>query len=97
MPIEFHSRWLIGTDRALTPGMRPCSAAQERRRPPAPSNLGLNGVARRQGNIFGFTLRKDLSRPQTWIPVETTVAVAVAAEAEAETQAGSDATVEVSA
>ena len=30
-------------------------------------NHGLNGVARRQGNIFGFTIRKDLAVTHEWI------------------------------
>ena len=30
-------------------------------------NRGLNTVARRQGNIFGFTIRKDLAEPHPWI------------------------------
>ncbi|MEJ2862445.1 class I SAM-dependent methyltransferase [Actinomycetospora flava] len=79
VPVEFRSRWLIGTDRALTPGMRSVlggGGAPARARLVKGLNLGLNGVARRQGNIFGFTIRKDLSRPQTWIPVEPTVTVA---------------------
>jgi hypothetical protein len=69
VPIEFHAQWLIGADRALTPVMR--SVVGEREAPRgaaliAALNAGLNGAARRQGNIFGFTIRKDRSRPQPW-------------------------------
>ncbi len=37
-------------------------------------NLALNGVARRQGNIFGFTIRKDLASPRPWMLDATAVA-----------------------
>ena len=73
VPVEFESHWLIGTDRALTPGMR--AVLGERGKPTGGSralaglvlNRGLNGVARRQGNIFGFVVRKDMARRQAWI------------------------------
>jgi SAM-dependent methyltransferase len=69
VPIEFHAQWLIGADRALTPVMR--SVMGERGAPRgaaliAALNAGLNGTARRQGNIFAFTIRKDRARPQSW-------------------------------
>ncbi|MCD2187745.1 class I SAM-dependent methyltransferase [Actinomycetospora soli] len=67
VPIEFHSRWLIGSDRALTPGMR--SAIGGRDRVIGLLNGGLNTLARRQGNIFGFTVRKDLAVAQPWVGV----------------------------
>lgn len=67
VPIEFHSRWLIGSDRALTASMR--SALGGRERVIGLLNDGLNTVARRQGNIFGFTIRKDLAVAQPWIGV----------------------------
>jgi hypothetical protein len=66
VPIEFHAEWLIGTDRALTPSMRHVIGG--RRGLVRVLNLGLNGVARGQGNIFGFVLRKDLAVRQPWIP-----------------------------
>jgi SAM-dependent methyltransferase len=66
VPIEFHSEWLIGTDRALTASMR--SAIGGRARAITALNRGLNTLARPQGNIFGFTVRKDLARVQPWIP-----------------------------
>lgn len=73
VPVEFHAHWLIGPDRALTPGMR--AVLGQRHSPAAGSraiagtllNRGLNGLARRQGNIFGFVIRKDLARTQPWI------------------------------
>jgi SAM-dependent methyltransferase len=67
VPIEFHSRWLIGSDRALTASMR--SAVGGRERVIGLLNGGLNTVARRQGNIFGFTVRKDLAVAQPWVGV----------------------------
>lgn len=70
VPVEFHSRWLIGTDRALTPGMRQVLGGGGRPNRAAlvgAVNLALNGVARRQGNIFGFTIRKDLGTPRPWM------------------------------
>ncbi|MEJ2866399.1 methyltransferase domain-containing protein [Actinomycetospora sp. OC33-EN08] len=73
VPIEFHAHWLIGTDRALTSGMRALLGEKDSRQS-APRilagnaiNRGLNSVARRQGNIFGFVVRKDLARNQPWI------------------------------
>lgn len=65
VPVEFHSQWLIGSDRALTPSMRGMVGGREG--VIAAMNLGLNGVARRQGNIFGFTIRKDLAMHQPWM------------------------------
>ena len=70
VPIEFHSHWLIGSDRALTPSMR--GAVGGREGVITAMNLGLNGLARRQGNIFGFTIRKDLATRHSWIPTEVT-------------------------
>jgi hypothetical protein len=67
VPIEFHSEWLIGTERALTDSMR--SVIGGRATAITALNRGLNTVARGQGNIFGFTLRKDLARVQPWIEV----------------------------
>jgi SAM-dependent methyltransferase len=73
VPVELHAHWLIGPERALTAGMR----AVLGNRGTVPSgakawagralNRGLNTVARSQGNIFGFVIRKDLSRPQPWV------------------------------
>ncbi|GAA4840222.1 hypothetical protein GCM10023201_32590 [Actinomycetospora corticicola] len=68
VPIEFHARWLIGSDRALTTSVR--AAIGGRERVIGMINRGLNTVARRQGNIFGFTIRKDLASPQPWIALE---------------------------
>lgn len=65
VPIEFHARWLIGSDRALTDSVR--AAIGGRERVIGALNRGLNTVARRQGNIFGFTIRKDLAEPHPWI------------------------------
>jgi hypothetical protein len=69
VPVEFHSRWLIGTDRALTSSMRSLLGddASGRAALVGAVNLGLNAVARRQGNIFGFTIRKDLAAPRPWM------------------------------
>lgn len=73
VPVEFDAQWLIGPDRALTPGMR---AVLGERDTPAGGlrslagraiNGGLNGVVRHQGNIFGFVIRKDLARYHPWI------------------------------
>lgn len=66
VPVEFHSQWLIGSDRALTPSMRGMVGGREG--VITAMNLGLNGLARRQGNIFGFTIRKDLAVRHAWIP-----------------------------
>ena len=73
VPVEFHAHWLVGPERALTSGMRAVLGA----RGAVPSgakawagtalNQGLNTLARSQGNIFGFVIRKDLSRPQPWV------------------------------
>jgi SAM-dependent methyltransferase len=73
VPIEFHAHWLVGPERALSPGMR--AVLGERGTAPSGAkawagramNRGLNTVARGQGNIFGFVIRKDLSRPQPWV------------------------------
>ncbi|WP_018331121.1 methyltransferase domain-containing protein [Actinomycetospora chiangmaiensis] len=70
VPIEFHARWLIGSDRALTASVR--AAIGGRERVIGLVNRGLNAVARRQGNIFGFTIRKDLATPHPWIVPEAT-------------------------
>jgi SAM-dependent methyltransferase len=70
VPVEFHARWLIGSDRALTASVR--AAIGGRERVIGLLNRGLNTVARRQGNIFGFTIRKDLASPQPWISPEAT-------------------------
>ncbi|MHC1560546.1 class I SAM-dependent methyltransferase [Actinomycetospora sp. C-140] len=72
VPVDFHAHWLVGPDRALTPGMRSVLGASEgtgrvRAGLAAGLNAGLNGLARHQGNIFGFVVRKDLARPQPWI------------------------------
>ncbi|WP_029430296.1 class I SAM-dependent methyltransferase [Blastococcus sp. URHD0036] len=65
VPVEFTSAWLIGSDRALTPSMRGLLSG---RRAAVPLlNAALNGLARRQGNIFGFVVRKDLAVEQPWI------------------------------
>jgi hypothetical protein len=66
VPVEFHAQWLIGADRALTRSMRGMVGA--RRGLVTGMNLGLNALARRQGNIFGFTIRKDLATRHSWIP-----------------------------
>jgi SAM-dependent methyltransferase len=71
VPIEFESQWLIGADRALTPCMRSVLGEEDQPRGPGvvgALNAGLNVAARRQGNIFGFTIRKDLATSQSWIP-----------------------------
>ncbi|GLZ51756.1 methyltransferase domain-containing protein [Actinomycetospora sp. NBRC 106378] len=68
VPVEFHARWLIGSDRALTASVR--AAIGGRERVIGLLNRGLNTVARRQGNIFGFTIRKDLATPHPWIALE---------------------------
>jgi SAM-dependent methyltransferase len=65
VPVEFRIRWLIGTDRELTAGMRGLVGGRER--VVGSLNLALNGLARRQGNIFAFTIRKDLATPQPWM------------------------------
>jgi SAM-dependent methyltransferase len=73
VPVEFHAHWLVGPERALTPGMRAMlgdrgSAPRGARAWAGTAlNRGLNTVARTQGNIFGFVIRKDLSRPQPWM------------------------------
>ncbi|WP_433803012.1 methyltransferase domain-containing protein [Actinomycetospora sp. CA-084318] len=68
VPIEFHARWLIGSDRALTASVR--AAIGGRERVIGLLNGGLNTLARRQGNIFGFTIRKDRAAPHPWIAPE---------------------------
>jgi SAM-dependent methyltransferase len=73
VPVEFHAHWLIGPERALTGGMR--ALLGERGTSPSGArawagtalNRGLNTLARSQGNIFGFVIRKDLSHPQPWL------------------------------
>ncbi|NMO90383.1 methyltransferase domain-containing protein [Actinomycetospora sp. TBRC 11914] len=73
VPVEFHAHWLVGPERALTPGMR--AVLGERGAAPrgvrawagTALNRGLNTLARGQGNIFGFVIRKDLARPHPWI------------------------------
>lgn len=73
VPVDFHALWLIGTHRALTPGMRALLGARDtpsrgaRAAVTSTLNRGLNGVARRQGNIFGFVVRKDRARLHPWI------------------------------
>ena len=75
VPVEFDVAWLIGADRALTPRMRSVFGQEEAPRRPGvveALNAGLNAVARRQGNIFGFTIRKDLATPQRWMTPSAT-------------------------
>jgi hypothetical protein len=81
VPVEFHSRWLIGTDRALTSSMRSLLGddASGRAALVGAVNLGLNAVARRQGNIFGFTIRKDLAAPRPWMVAGGAAGAGVAA------------------
>ncbi|PWW21891.1 methyltransferase family protein [Geodermatophilus normandii] len=67
VPVEFHAEWLIGADRALTPSMR--GLVGGRQALVRGLNGTLNGLVRRQGNIFGFVIRRDLARRQPWIPV----------------------------
>lgn len=73
VPVEFDAHWLIGPDRALTGTMaavlggRHEVVGRARTLAGAALNGGLNGLARRQGNIFGFVIRKDLARLQPWI------------------------------
>jgi SAM-dependent methyltransferase len=75
VPVEFHAHWLVGPDRALTRGMRSVlgsadgagGAGRLRGGLASGLNVVLNTVARRQGNIFGFVVRKDLARRQPWV------------------------------
>jgi SAM-dependent methyltransferase len=73
VPVEFEAHWLIGPDRALTGtvaavlGGRHEAVGSGRALAAQVVNRTLNGVVRRQGNIFGFVIRKDLARPQPWI------------------------------
>jgi len=73
-PIEFYSEWLIGSDRALTRSTRAVfdrSDGRERAGLARVANRTLNLVAKRQGNIFGFVIRKDLSGLQPWMGAGT--------------------------
>lgn len=70
VPVEFTSEWLIGRDRALTPSMRGLLSGRAAAVPLL--NATLNGLARRQGNIFGFVVRKDLAVEQPWITAAAT-------------------------
>lgn len=73
VPIHFYTEWLVSTDRALTKSTRRLLGGKGT--PPRTAivhflNRTLNGAARHQGNIFGFTIRKDHAIPHTWIHTE---------------------------
>lgn len=73
VPVEYEAHWFIGPDRVLTPrvralvGQRDTPVRGSRALAALALNRALNGLARRQGNIFGFVIRKDLARLQPWI------------------------------